>query len=489
MPPSSRSDNGRAGRVSRQASLVLAATLLVVAWGTFAFGAVYQWAYVPLAIACACVGLFGLTTGTRPIVGDGRWVLFSIAGIAVVGLVQLVPIPRSWLALVSPGTVDFLGRYDLGYAFSFDPNTNAPVALAHAISVAPSLTVRALALLLAPSLLFAGLCRTLSRTAASRLANGVVAIGCALALVGVGQKALLGDHAFGGMRLYGFWRPESLLTTPFGPFVNKNHFAGWMLMGIPLALGLMTAGIARALPNLRGKGAAALLVWCSEPDGGRTLMYIVAATLMTLSLFMTGSRSGMGCFVVAVAGMLFAARRLASMRTRLVLVVAAVLAFAVVLQWAGPDAALERFLGRSVSTALRLDIWRVALTAFRQFPFVGSGLDTFGTTMLVFQPSPDVHYVEAHNDYLQLLVEGGLVTVGLVVAAAAAVVIGVSRRFSTDDDGLEGHWVRVGAATGLLAIGLQSFVEFSLQMPGNAALFAVLLAMALYIPAPIRNQP
>ena len=131
----------------------------------------------------------------------------------------------------------------------------------------------------------------------------------------------------------------------------------------------------------------------------------------------------------------------------------------------------------------------VALTAFRQFPFVGSGLDTFGTTMLVFQPSPDVHYVEAHNDYLQLLVEGGLVTVGLVVAAAAAVVIGVSRRFNTDDDGLEGHWVRVGAATGLLAIGLQSFVEFSLQMPGNAALFAVLLAMALYIPAPIRHQP
>ena len=247
MPLSSRSVKERPGRVSLQASIVLAATMLVVAWGAFAFGAVYPWAYVPLAIACACVGLVGITTGTRPILGDGRWVLFSIAAIALVGLIQLVPLPRSWLALLSPGTLDFLRQSDLGYAFSLDPNTNAPVAIGHAISVAPSLTVRALALFLAPVLLFMGLCRTLSRTAAHRLACGVVAIGCALAIVGVGQKALLGDQAYDGMRIYGFWRPESLLTTPFGPFVNRNHFAGWMLMGTPLALGLAVGRLVKQI--------------------------------------------------------------------------------------------------------------------------------------------------------------------------------------------------------------------------------------------------
>ena len=42
------------------------------------------------------------------------------------------------------------------------------------------------------------------------------------------------------------------------------------------------------------------------------------------------------------------------------------------------------------------------------------------------------------------------------------------------------YWIRFGAATGLAAIALQSAVEFSLQMPGNAALFVVLCAIALH---------
>lgn len=487
MPPPSRSANERPGRLSAQASLVLAGTLVAVAWGAFAFGAVYRWAYVPLAIVCACVGLFGLATGRRPI-GDARWVLLPIVGIGMVGAIQLLPLPGSWLVLVSPGTVAFLRRYDLAYAFALDPNTNTPVAVAHAISVTPLLTLRALALLAAPLLLFVGLYRTLSRTAARRLAGGVVAIGCALALVGVGQKALLGDHAYGGMRIYGFWRPQSLLTSPFGPFINRNHFAGWMLMATPLALGLAAGGFVRALPTLRGKGARAWLVWCSDPDGGLTLMYFVAAMLMTLSLFMTGSRSGIGCFVIVAGGMLLAARRLGSARTMIGLTIVATLTLGLVLQWAGPDAALERFVRASQSTSLRLDIWRASLAVFRQFPVLGSGLDSFGTVMLVFQAGiRDLRYVEAHNDYLQLLVEGGLITFGLTILAIAAVVRGARLRFRANDDGLDGHWVRVGAAIGLVAIGLQSFVEFSLQMPGNAALFTVLLAMVLYVPTPIRK--
>ena len=488
MPPSSRSANDRPGRLSVQASLVLASTLVAVAWGAFAFGAVYRWAYVPLAVACACVGLFGFATGTRSI-RDVRWVLVPIVGIGVVGAIQLIPLPSSWLMMVSPGTAAFLRRYDLAYAFALDSNTNTPVAAAHAISVAPLLTVRALALFAAPLLLFIGLSRTLSRTAARRLAAGVVSIGCALAVVGIAQKALLGDYAYGGMRIYGFWRPQSLLTSPFGPFINRNHFAGWMLMGTPLALGLAAGGFVRALPTMRGRGARAWLVWFSDPDGGLTLMYSVAAILMTLSLFMTGSRSGIGCFVVVAGGMLFAARKLGSARTMIALSVAAALTLGLVLQWAGPDAALERFVRESQSVSLRLDIWRASLTVFRQFPVLGSGLDSFGTTMLVYQPgSRDLRYVEAHNDYLQLLVEGGLVTLALVIVAIAAIVRGVRQRFHADDDGLEGHWVRVGAAIGLIAIGLQSLVEFSLQMPGNAVLFTVLLAMVLYVPTPIRNS-
>jgi hypothetical protein len=49
------------------------------------------------------------------------------------------------------------------------------------------------------------------------------------------------------------------------------------------------------------------------------------------------------------------------------------------------------------------------------------------------------------------------------------------------------YWIRFGAATGLAAIAIQSAVEFSLQMPGNAVLFVVLCAIALHERVPPMN--
>lgn len=466
---------------------MLAATLLCVAWGVFAFGSVYSWAYIPLAIVSTAVGALGLITGSRPLLTGAKTWWFALVAIGVVGLVQLVPLPAGVLAVISPGTLEYLRRSNLSYVAGLNPLTGAVPALSHSLSIAPRLTVRALALLLAPALLSAGLCRSLSRTAASRLAIGIVVIGSVLALVGITQKIVLGDHAFGGMRIYGFWEPESLLTTPFGPFVNKNHFAGWMLMATPLALGLAGAGIARAQPRLRGRGPRNFLVWCSEPEGGRSMLLLVAAIFMTLSLFMTGSRSGMTCLAVILAALLVAARRLTSRRMLTVLGVLIGLGAVALLQWAGSDAALQRFGNNPESLGMRLDIWTTALGVLRLFPWFGSGLDSFGTLMLVYQSEPrGMRYVEAHNDYVQLLMEGGIVTFALVIVAIAGLVLCIRHRFASADDGPEGHWVRVGATIGLLAIGLQSAVEFSLQMPGNTVLFAVLLAIATYLPAPSR---
>ena len=61
----------------------------------------------------------------------------------------------------------------------------------------------------------------------------------------------------------------------------------------------------------------------------------------------------------------------------------------------------------------------------------------------------------------------------------AALVIEIRRRFRERADDAMGYWIRVGATTGLVAIAFQETVEFSLQMPGIAALFAVVAAMAI----------
>jgi hypothetical protein len=74
-----------------------------------------------------------------------------------------------------------------------------------------------------------------------------------------------------------------------------------------------------------------------------------------------------------------------------------------------------------------------------------------------------------------------------VALAAVALAGAIRRRFVEGRDDTMTHWIRVGATTGLVAIGAQSLVEFSLQMPGNAVLCAVLMAIALHVP-PARSR-
>ena len=110
----------------------------------------------------------------------------------------------------------------------------------------------------------------------------------------------------------------------------------------------------------------------------------------------------------------------------------------------------------------------------RDFPLLGSGLDTFGVATMIYQPPGDMHYQEAHNEYLQILTEGGIVTFAAAVTAAAALAGGTARRLREQGEhpGSQ-QWLRTGAALGLFGVALQSLVEFSLQMPANAALFTL----------------
>ncbi len=353
------------------------------------------------------------------------------------------------------------------------------------LSINPDATARALVLLVGMTLLLGGLTRLLNVTGARRLVGWIVAFGTALALFGIIQYAVLGDHAFGGMRIYGFWRPMNLLTTPFGPFVNKNHFAGWMLMGLPLALGLALGWAERAQQN-GGHGWRHGLLWLSSPEGGKLQMAALATLLMGVSLLMTRSRSGIAGFVLSmtIAGVVVG-KRFGTGRFRWLAMGALALLLVGVFTFAGADVA-DRFASGSVG--LRRVIWRDSAAVLRDFPLVGTGLNSFGTAMLSYQTTQrDTHFQEAHNDYLQILVEGGLLVAVPAAVALVMLVRAIRRRFAMHQDDSMAYWRRVGATTGLVAIGLQSLVEFSLQMPGNAVFCVVLMAIALHEP-PARSS-
>src|SRR5262245_26417694 len=100
--------------------------------------------------------------------------------------------------------------------------------------------------------------------------------------------------------------------------------------------------------------------------------------------------------------------------------------------------------------------------------------------MLFFQTAMrEFRVPAAHNDYLQIASDGGLLLLMPVALAVWVFVSAVQQQFAGDDRRSLRYWVRAGAVVGLLSIALQSVVEFSLQIPGNAALFCALCAIAL----------
>lgn len=443
-------------------ALPLTLTLVAIAWGSLAFGAVYPWAFWPLALLALAGGSAGLVeaAGHTP-AAISRGLVLALGGVVTAVLLQLVPLPSSILPVLNPNGVWLRRQLEL-----------APVAAAEALSVVPSASWLALALLASFIILLLGTASLLSLEGPRRLVEGLTIFGVVMALVGIVQKPLYAG------RIYGFWTPEGA-GDPFGPFVNRNHFAGWMLLTLPLAVGYLCAAIARSVrhekPAWRDR-----LFWLATPEANKLVLAAGGITIMALALGLTLSRSGISAlaFALLVLGWLFVRRQQGRWRKLIVVGYVALLGIVLVAS-VGADVLARRF-GEGTFADDRLGAWIDAAAIASKFPLTGTGLNTYGVATLFYQHHDLAHhYAEAHNDYLQLAAEGGIL---LLVPAAICIVLFIRdvRRRLNEDRASSVYWIRAGAAAALAAIALQETFEFSLQIPGNAALFAVVAAIALH---------
>jgi O-antigen ligase len=449
-----------------QSALVIA----LVAWGALAFGAVYPWGYGALACASIVAGVIGLRAGSGwRRVPTGISIAFALLLASI--LIQQVPLPRAVLERISPATVAMLEQRNIAFA-------TAAVSAWHPLSIDPARTWTGLFLVVSLGALWLGLAASFTERTILRIAGGIATVGLGLAVIGI---AGLANH---NGKVLGFWEPWSH-AAPFGPFINRNHYAGWMLMSIPLGAGYLMSMVGREIAE-GPRSWRARVVWLSTRRANRMVMVTLALIVMMLSVLLSVSRSGIVCLAIGmVAFGWFALRKIASRSRRAVAIVClAALAIGCV-GWAGVDRIGSRFAAlQGDGSGGRREIWRDTVAVTRAFPVAGTGLDTFGLAMLVYQTAEmHEHYEEAHNDYLQVAAEGGL-----LVSVPALLLIGVAayqawRRFRERADTVTTFWLRAGAVAGLLAIALQEAVEFSLQMPGNAALFCVLAAIAVHQPS------
>jgi O-antigen ligase len=269
-----------------------------------------------------------------------------------------------------------------------------------------------------------------------------------------------------GVLLYG--RIAVPTTAPFGPFVSKNHFAGWSEMAALVAAGL-ALGLADAARRRSGD-------WTTDRRAGGVILALVAALAMALASLASLSRGGALALGAGVLGLL--GLRLATARGRgaLAATLGPALVLGSILAVMVPSEAHDRM--RSLSGAsFRLDTWKDTLRLSGASPVVGQGLGAFHDAYpRVKRGHGNLRVEHSENDYLETLAETGLVGLGLALAAAALLVLRVVRGASGADPVVRG--IGQGALAALIALAVHSCVDFNLRIPSNAALAALAAALA-----------
>lgn len=252
------------------------------------------------------------------------------------------------------------------------------------------------------------------------------------------------------------------LGYPVGLFVNRNHNAALLLVAMLIAASLGGMQIAR---------------------GGPRVPWVIAtlSAIVTFAIVAVGTTSRMALILlpVALAGsfLLLFYRQSTS---RLLLTSALVLSAVASLLFAstGLDRAVARFSGLADP---RLDYWTDIRWALETYGLAGTG---FGTFVPVHKSAESLEAVvpqttnHAHNDYLEILLEGGVPAI-VVFMLFGAVLVMISIRIFRTKLRLE-QVLALGAAAGGIGLLLAwSFVDYPLRMASLSAVFAVLFSMLL----------
>jgi O-antigen ligase len=260
----------------------------------------------------------------------------------------------------------------------------------------------------------------------------------------------------------------------YGPYVNHNHYAGLMELLIPIPLVLSLTHMAHSKERIAAAAAAAIMAGTIFLSGSRGGMIALFAELVVLIIVLARQRRelrstlGLGAFVLLVVGLL---------------------------TWLGGNELSQRLatIGSAhseLSTDIRLQINLDGLHMFLKRPVMGWGLGSFPVVYPQFRSFYTNFFVnQAHDDYLQLLVEMGVLGFGTMIWFVIVVYRRAFRKIANWTSDVSGA-VTLACVVGFTGILVHSALDFNLQIPANAALFYVLCTLAAAEPfaQPMRRR-
>jgi O-antigen ligase len=288
-----------------------------------------------------------------------------------------------------------------------------------------------------------------------------------------------------------YWfRPTS--TGGFGPFVNRNHYAGFIEMLIPLPIALvLTRAVRKDL-------------W---------LMYAFVAILMGISVVISLSRGGVISILASLVfisivkvrrGKTLAKRGAASAhkvhtpslwlkRAVGITAIAGILVGGTF--WLGAEPFLSRVAnsidqakasGAAENFMNREWIWRNTWAMIGEHKVFGVGLGAYETAFPAYRISNAEEIVtHTHNDYLQILADGGLIGSAIAVWFLALLFRDIWQSSQAKDPWLAA--AALGGGASIFAMLIHSLFDFNLQIPSNALVFLILCAIVSHIAFVSRN--
>lgn len=433
-------------------------------------------------VICVAIVLTALAYGT---VHYWALALFNLGGLTILLLWVLdawrlgnLRVSRNLLQLPLLGGLA-LGLFQLLPLRAAAPNGATAVGLTNSLSLDPYSTRLVLVQLATLLIYFAATLVFVDTPHRLRvLVRTIMIFGFVLAIFGLTQSFTSPTKVY--------WVRELSQSTAFGPFINRHHFAGYMELTIALPLGMLFAGVV---------------------DKERRILYLFIAGLMGIALVMTTSRGGIISLVAEIMFLVVVTAiwrkpeethhrhkddehhhhrhkpqqsRLKGAAIRIGLATALLIGLFVGVILLGGEFSINRFID-SVNTddptTGRAHFWSVTLEIIKAHPYVGTGLGAFGVIYTKYDTRNGLFRLEqAHNDYLQVLSDGGIVGGVLALAFVALLFYYALKRARVKDDFRRA--IALAGLSGCFAVLVHSFFDFTLHTTSNALLFLVMAALA-----------
>jgi len=440
--------------------------LFLLIFSPLAFGAVEQWSLAVMeSLSLSALVLF--LAGKR---GKGAACLYEVPGLLPLSfflgyiLLQLVPMPPGLLKIVSPGT----------YALYKDTLWSADPSAWGSLSIHKKATLSEFFRMGSYAAFYVLTVQLLTRKELLKKTVGTVAVfASALAFFGMLQRFLWNNKIY--------WVRE--LTAggdPFGPYVNRNHYAGLIDMLLPLVVSLSIYYRPRYLStSLRDRAVEVF-------DNSRTKLHVLlglSGVLLATSVFLSLSKGGIISLCLSLVFMAGMMRNKGREGRGWVLVAFTLMLVFYSVGWFGWDRIFERFAALrdaqgSISEA-RVGIWRDSLGIVKDFPLTGTGL---GSYLRIYQKyrsiTADGIVDHAHNDYLELITEGGAVAVALFGWFVAAAIYNAYKGFRRRRDRYS-TFLFIGAVSGVVSMLIHSLTDFNLHIGANGLYFFFLIGLAV----------